>query len=29
MGNFAGEMFLLGGGNLAENDFDHSILFQS
>ena len=28
-GNFAGDNFLLGGGNLIRSDFDHSNLFQS
>ena len=27
--NFAGEDFLLGGGNLMWSDFDHSNLFKS
>ena len=27
--NFAGGIFLLGGGNLQRSDFDHSNLFQS
>ena len=29
MGNFAGGFFLLGGGNLTRNDFDHLNFFQS
>ena len=29
VGNFAGEDFLLSGGNLTWSDFDHSNLFQS
>ena len=29
MGNFAGENFLLGGGNMKRGDFDNSNLFQS
>ena len=29
MGNFAGGLFLLGGGNLRSSDFDQLNLFQS
>ena len=29
IGNFAGGIFSLGGGNLTRSDFDHSNLFQS
>ena len=29
MGNFAGENFLSGGGNLENSDFNLSILYQS
>ena len=29
IGNFAGEIFLLSGGNLKRSDFEHSNLFQS